>query len=164
MFLTIKLYLHFNCVLMLNWIVWNRTIFDNETVLTLNWLVWNRTNYFNKNGFGLKYPTNVDMLSTKPNKCWYANNKTKCWYANNKTKQNQTKNIYFQDKVSAGKCTWEILKQSQTGLNSEVSFSKTGCQTMAKPIYQPLHSADFNSFEFRVFLLLDQLPHQGWRT
>ena len=27
MFFTIKLYLHLNCVLMLNWIVWNRTIF-----------------------------------------------------------------------------------------------------------------------------------------
>ena len=27
MFLTIKLYLHLNCILMLNWIVWNRTIF-----------------------------------------------------------------------------------------------------------------------------------------
>ena len=28
-----------NCVLMLNWIVWNRTVFDIETVLTLNWIV-----------------------------------------------------------------------------------------------------------------------------
>ena len=27
MFFTIKLYLHLNCVLMLNWSVWNRTIF-----------------------------------------------------------------------------------------------------------------------------------------
>ena len=24
--------------------------------------------------------------------------------------------------------------------------------------------AEFNRFEFRVFLLLDELPHQGWRT
>ena len=24
--------------------------------------------------------------------------------------------------------------------------------------------AEFNRFEFRVFLLLDYLPHQGWRT
>ena len=32
-----------NCVLMLNWIVWNRTVSDIETVLTLNWIVWNRT-------------------------------------------------------------------------------------------------------------------------
>ena len=32
-----------NCVLMLNWIAWNRTVFDIETVLTLNWIVWNRT-------------------------------------------------------------------------------------------------------------------------
>ena len=29
-----------NCVLMLNW---NRTVFDVETVLMLNWIVWNRT-------------------------------------------------------------------------------------------------------------------------
>ena len=38
MFFTIKLYLHLNCVFMLNWIVWNRTIFDIETVLTVNWI------------------------------------------------------------------------------------------------------------------------------
>ena len=28
-----------NCVLMLNWIVLNGTVFDIETVLTLNWIV-----------------------------------------------------------------------------------------------------------------------------
>ena len=28
-----------NCVLMLNWIIWNWTVFDTETVLTLNWIV-----------------------------------------------------------------------------------------------------------------------------
>ena len=39
MFLTIKPYLHLNCVHMLNWIIWNRTVFDIETVLTLNWIV-----------------------------------------------------------------------------------------------------------------------------
>ena len=57
MFLTIKLYLHLNCGLMLNWIVWNWIVFDIETVLTLNWIVivtawinwivWNR-NVFDK--------------------------------------------------------------------------------------------------------------------
>ena len=36
MFLTIKPYLHLNCVLMLNGIISNRTVFDIETVLTLN--------------------------------------------------------------------------------------------------------------------------------
>ena len=39
---------------MLNWIVWNGTVFDIETVLTLNWIVWNRTDYLYKNRFGLK--------------------------------------------------------------------------------------------------------------
>ena len=29
--------------LMQNWIVYNRTVFDIETVLTLFWIVWNRT-------------------------------------------------------------------------------------------------------------------------
>ena len=38
MFLAIKLYLHLNCVLMLNWIVWNRTVFDIEIVFILNWM------------------------------------------------------------------------------------------------------------------------------
>ena len=35
--------LNVNCVLMLSWIVWNGTVFDIETVLTLNRIVWNRT-------------------------------------------------------------------------------------------------------------------------
>ena len=39
MLLTIKPYLHLNCVLMLNWIIWNWTVFDIETILTLNWIV-----------------------------------------------------------------------------------------------------------------------------
>ena len=39
MFLTIKPYLHLNCVLMLNWTIWNRTVFDIKTVFTLNWIV-----------------------------------------------------------------------------------------------------------------------------
>ena len=30
-----------NCILMLNWTVWNRTVFDIKTVL--NWIVGNRT-------------------------------------------------------------------------------------------------------------------------
>ena len=39
MFFTIKLYLHLNCVLLLNWIVWNRTIFIKMD-LALNKLQW----------------------------------------------------------------------------------------------------------------------------
>ena len=27
----------------------------------LNWIVLNRTNYMHKNGFGVKWPTTVDM-------------------------------------------------------------------------------------------------------
>ena len=38
MFLTIELYLHLNSVLIQNWIVWNGTGFDVETILTLNWI------------------------------------------------------------------------------------------------------------------------------
>ena len=63
MFFTIKLYLHLNCVLMVNWIVWNRTILLKiELVLNnlhrlichktqptnqLNWISWNRTGWLN---------------------------------------------------------------------------------------------------------------------
>ena len=36
-------YIELICVLVLNWIVWNRTVFDIETVLMLNWIVWIRT-------------------------------------------------------------------------------------------------------------------------
>ena len=36
-----------NCVLMLNLIAWNRTVFDIETVLTLNWIVWLRIVWLN---------------------------------------------------------------------------------------------------------------------
>ena len=39
---------------MQNWIVWNRTVFDIESVLMLNWIVWNRTDYLYKSGFGIK--------------------------------------------------------------------------------------------------------------
>ena len=28
---------------MLNWIVWNKTVLDIETVFMLNWIVWNWT-------------------------------------------------------------------------------------------------------------------------
>ena len=38
-----KLYLDLNCMLMLNWTVWNGTVFDIETVLTLNWIFIYRT-------------------------------------------------------------------------------------------------------------------------
>ena len=51
------MYLYLNGLLMQNWIGWNETVFDIETVLTLNWIVWNRTDYLYKNGFGIKYPT-----------------------------------------------------------------------------------------------------------
>ena len=42
-----------NCVLMLNWITWNRTVLTLK-LLTLNWMVWNRTDYLHRNGFGIK--------------------------------------------------------------------------------------------------------------
>ena len=33
----------------------------------LNGIVWNRTDYLNKNGFGIKYCTKVDMPVTPTN-------------------------------------------------------------------------------------------------
>ena len=39
MFFTIKPYLQLNYEHMLNWIIWNGTVFDFETVFTLNWIV-----------------------------------------------------------------------------------------------------------------------------
>ena len=39
---------------MLNWIVWNGTVFDIKTVPRLKWIVWIRTDYLYKNGFGIK--------------------------------------------------------------------------------------------------------------
>ena len=56
----IELFSHLKYVLMLNWIVWNRNVFDIEpvckrkTILILNWIVWNKTFYIYINGFGLK--------------------------------------------------------------------------------------------------------------
>ena len=41
------LFLQWNCVLMLNWIARNRTVFSIETVLSLNWIVWSRTVWLN---------------------------------------------------------------------------------------------------------------------
>ena len=43
-----------NCILMLNWIAWNRIVFDIWIVLMLNRIVGNRTVYMHKNGFGFK--------------------------------------------------------------------------------------------------------------
>ncbi len=49
-------------VLILNWIVWNGTVFWLwNRVLMLNWIVWNKTVYMYKNGFCMKWPTMVDM-------------------------------------------------------------------------------------------------------
>ena len=37
------------------WIVWNRNVFDRlNCVLMLNWIVLNRTDYLHKDGFGVK--------------------------------------------------------------------------------------------------------------
>ena len=52
---------------MLNWIVWNGTIFDIYTVLILNWVVWNRTVFMNKNGFGINNLQWLMCHKTKPN-------------------------------------------------------------------------------------------------
>ena len=47
----------------LNWIAWNIIIFlQLNCVLMLNWIVSNRTVYLYKNIFGVKKPTKVDML------------------------------------------------------------------------------------------------------
>ena len=32
---------------MLDWIVWNGTVFDFKNVLTLNWIAWNRNVFDN---------------------------------------------------------------------------------------------------------------------
>ena len=61
MFLTMRLYLHVNCIILLSWIVLNGTVFDIQTVLTLNWNVWNWTDHSYENGLGIKEPTKVDM-------------------------------------------------------------------------------------------------------
>ena len=39
---------------MTNWNVWNRTVFDIETVLMPGWTVWKRTVYLYKNGYAIK--------------------------------------------------------------------------------------------------------------
>ena len=80
---------------MLNWTVWNRTVFDIETVLTqnwivlynylnelnslkkkcfsqlkcvlmLNWIILNRTDYIHKNRFGVKEPKRLICHKTQP--------------------------------------------------------------------------------------------------
>ena len=52
---------------MLKEIVRNRTIWYLNCVLMLNWIVWIRTVYMNKNGFGIKYAMKPNQ--TKPNLC-----------------------------------------------------------------------------------------------
>ena len=36
-----------NYELMLNWITWNRTVFDIKTILIVNWIIWIRTVWLN---------------------------------------------------------------------------------------------------------------------
>ena len=59
---------------MLNWIVWNRTVFDIETVLMLNWIVWNRIIYLykykcNGNEGVLCLPQSSSITGTSPSDC-----------------------------------------------------------------------------------------------
>ena len=56
MFFTIKLYLHLNCILMLNWIVWNRTIFIKMDLNNLQKLICHKTQTTNQ-------PTNQPIPS-----------------------------------------------------------------------------------------------------
>ena len=56
-----------NCVLMQNWIVWNRTVFtfncvQTKMVFMLNWIVWNRTVYI----YMYKYRTLAERLECSP--------------------------------------------------------------------------------------------------
>ena len=54
-FLTLKLYLHLTELLHITaWIVWNKCFWQLNCVLMLNWTVFNRTDYLHKNGFGVK--------------------------------------------------------------------------------------------------------------
>ena len=68
-----------NCVLMLNWIAWNRTVltFNLRTYAKLNclkwncfcmitWIVWNRAVYMYKNGFGINNLQWLMCHKTKP--------------------------------------------------------------------------------------------------
>ena len=53
---------------MLNWIVLKIGQIELNCVLMLNWIVWNRTVYTYKKRFGIKSPTMIDMSwnQTKP--------------------------------------------------------------------------------------------------
>ena len=51
---------------MLNWIVWNGTVLDIETVLTLNWIVWNSTDYLYKIDLALNNLQKLICHKTQP--------------------------------------------------------------------------------------------------
>ena len=59
LFLTLKLYLHLTKLLHISAWMFEIEGFLN-CVLMLNWIVLNRTD-LHKTGFGVKYPTKVDM-------------------------------------------------------------------------------------------------------
>ena len=40
-----------NCLLMLIWIGWNRTVFGVSTIITVNWIVWINWIAWNRNVF-----------------------------------------------------------------------------------------------------------------
>ena len=54
-FSTLKLYVHLTELLHITfWIVWNKCFWLLNCVLMLKWIVLNRTDYLHKNGFGVK--------------------------------------------------------------------------------------------------------------
>ena len=57
-------------------------------------------------------------------------------------------------------CYW--MRQCKTHESHLASVFIIFTNPSARAVYDT--RSIFNRFEFRVFLLLDQLPHQGWRT
>ena len=84
-----------NYVLILNRIVWNRTVFDIETIPSVNWIVCNRTVYVYKKRFG--------WCTIKPNKTFsnnstiYLNQPWHYWIDRFKRTIKPSKHILYQD-------------------------------------------------------------------
>ena len=118
-----------NCVFMLNWIIWNRTVFGEwNCFFMLNWIVWNRIVYMYKNLFGINNLQWLICDKTKPNqtkpkltvKSSYKKKEEKKIFLGhplknkNKNKTKQTRNTFF-----TGKGSWNI---NQFGHENKFKF------------------------------------------
>ena len=87
---------------MLNWIIWNITIFHIETVLTLNWIVGNRAVWLNWIALNRKVFDNKTLLMLN----WIVWNRTVSLYKMDLTLNDLKRLISHKNQTNKPKRNW----------------------------------------------------------